>query len=217
MERSPLPDQRSDVLDEGADPPEIDLRHIDLLLDIADVTIATALVGRRPVLPALDVLPQELRVPAGVFVTLTVAGELAGCIGTITGVEPLGHAVARLALSAAFADPRLPALERADYPHLTIELSLLAPPAPIGATSRTELRELVRPGLDGVVVVAGSRQALFLPGVWSQLPDPDDFLDHLWLKAGLTPGSWPASTRVFRFRARSHERRAGTSNRHHAA
>lgn len=184
----------------------------ELLLDIAELTVATALIGRRPTLPPLGHLPTSLRAPVGAFVTLTVAGELNGCIGNVEGIEPIGHAVARLALSAAFDDPRLPVLQPADFPNLTIELSLLSELSTIVAESRADLLAALRPHHDGVVVTAGPRQALFLPTVWEQLPRCDDFLDHLWIKAGLTPRTWPTDLRAFRFTTQSYRRRAGTGS-----
>lgn len=189
----------------------------EVLLDIAELTLATALFGGRPTLPRVEQLPMSLRGRVGAFVTLTVAGELNGCIGNVEGVEPIGHAVARLALAAAFDDPRLPALRRVDYPDLTIELSLLSGLSSISAGSRADLLREVRPHRDGVVVAAGPRQGLFLPSVWEQLPSPDDFLDHLWIKAGLTPRTWPGDLRAFRFTAQRHRRCAGTGGAHVAA
>jgi AmmeMemoRadiSam system protein A len=144
-------------------------------------------------------------------VTLTVGGELNGCIGNVEGTEPIAHAVARLALSAAFGDPRLPALRPRDYPHLTIELSLLSELTPIDARSHADLLRAIRPQRDGVVIATGRGHGLFLPAVWEQLPCPEDFLDHLWIKAGLTPSTWPKDLRAFRFSAHVHRRRAGAS------
>jgi len=188
-----------------------------LLLDIAAGTLDDALAGRSPALPALESLPEALHRPAGAFVTLTVAGRLNGCIGTIEGCEPLGHAVARLALSAAFEDPRLPALRREDLAHLTVELSLLSPLTPMAVASRDDVLAAVAPGRDGLVVTADRRRGLFLPSVWEQLPDPEDFLDHLWHKAGLIPGTWPDGLTVSRFGARRHERRFGAGSATRAA
>ncbi len=198
MDPSPSPD------------PTVSPLEAEALLDIAAATLDDALAGRPPALPALGSLPDVLHRPTGAFVTLTVAGRLNGCIGTIEGREPLGHAVARLALSAAFEDPRLPALRPEDRAHLTIELSLLSPLTPVTARSRTELLEAVRPGHDGLVVEAGRRRGLFLPSVWDQIPRPEDFLDHLWHKADLRPRSWPEGLRLFRFVTQRHERCVGT-------
>lgn len=192
--------------------PTFDESGFPALLDIAEDALAAALAGQPPALPPLASLPTALHVRMGAFVTLTVAGRLNGCIGNIEGVEPIGRAIARLALSAAFDDPRLPALQPGDFAHLSIAVSLLSPLSPIDANSRAELRATLRPGHDGLVITAGSRgsrQALFLPSVWEQLRDPDEFLHHLWRKAGLTPDAWPAGMRTFRFSAVHRERAVG--------
>ena len=75
---------------------------LELLLDLADSAIVAALSGRPLGPPSIASLPEGLRVLTGAFVTLTVDGELNGCIGMIEGTEPLGQAVPRLAVSAAF-------------------------------------------------------------------------------------------------------------------
>ncbi len=64
----------------------------DRLLDLAEASIVDGLAGRPPHLPPLADLPSELRTARGTFVTLTVDGSLNGCIGTIEGAGPLGHA-----------------------------------------------------------------------------------------------------------------------------
>jgi AmmeMemoRadiSam system protein A len=133
-----------------------------------------------------------------------VDGRLNGCIGSIEAREPLGHAAPRLALSAAFADPRLPALRAADLPHLGIEVSLLSSLEPMSVASRAELRAEIRPGVDGILIEAGERAGVFLPKVWEDLPDPDEFLDRLWYKAGLVPPTWYPGMTACRFTATVH-------------
>lgn len=181
----------------------------ELLLDLAESALGVALFGRDPGLPALSTLRPMLHEPRGAFVTLTVDGELNGCIGDIEGREPLARAVVRLALAAAFDDPRLPPLEPGDWSRLTIEISLLSRLVPVPARSREELLALVRPGIDGLVVREQGRQGLFLPSVWGQLPHPDDFVDQLWRKAGLPPSAWSLSTQVFTFTTQRHHRAVG--------
>lgn len=183
--------------------------EVELLLDLAEAAIVDGLLGRPPAAPPATALPIGLKEPRGVFVTLTVDGELNGCIGRIQAVEPLGHGAARHAWSAAFADPRLPPLRRADYQRLTIEISVLSPMAPIAATTRHDLLSQLRPGVDGLVIAAGPRQGVFLPAVWDQLSEPATFLDHLQLKAGLPPGGWPPDMQAWRFTAAKLSRRAG--------
>jgi AmmeMemoRadiSam system protein A len=173
----------------------------ELLLDLADEAIVEGLLGRRDPAPLERRLTPALRRHRGVFVTLTVADELNGCIGSIEGVEALGRAASRHAWSAAFADPRLPALRSADYPELNIEVSVLSPLAPMAADSRHAVLDGLRPGVDGLVIAEGRRRGVFLPSVWKQLPEPDVFLDHLQAKAGIRPDTWPATMLAWRFTA----------------
>jgi uncharacterized protein len=181
----------------------------ELLLDLAEAGVVAGLADRPVPLPALDGLPAALRREVGAFVTLTVDGALNGCIGNIEGVEPLGVAVPRLAWSAAFADPRLPALRADQYERLTISISILSPLAPMAVASRAELVAALHPGADGLVVDTPARRALFLPSVWEQLPDPGDFVDALYRKAGLRVGSWPPGMTAWRFSVTSFGRKAG--------
>ncbi len=183
-----------------------------LLLDIADQAIVVGLLGRPPFVPDPDGLPPALNTRSGAFVTLTVEGALNGCIGSIEGGEPLGVSVAHHAWAAAFADPRLPALRPADYAHLVIEVSILSPLTRLAVRSRRDLLARLRAGVDGLVIAAGRRRAVFLPAVWDSLADPVDFLDHLYLKAGLAPGTWPVGMEAFRFTADKIGRPAGPSS-----
>ena len=186
----------------------LDSAHDELLLDIADRAIVDGLRNARSAVTLPRDLPPELRRAVGAFVSLHVHGELNGCIGSIRTDEPLGASVARHAWSAAFADPRLPALRRADYEHLEIEISILSPLTPVAAPSRGALLESLEPGVDGLLIAAGPHQAVFLPTVWTQLPTADVFVAHLLRKAGLDPSSWPDGVQAHRFTARQLTRTA---------
>jgi AmmeMemoRadiSam system protein A len=177
-----------------------------LLLDLADASILDGLDGRPMRPPPLSDLPAELRREAGAFVTLTVRGALNGCIGAIEGAGALGQEVVRLARAAAFDDPRLPPLRRADLAELVVEVSILSPFEPVAARSRAELVGALRPGTDGLLIGAGSHRAVFLPDVWDQIPDPGDFVDHLCRKGGLEPAPWPPGLTAHRFTTERFER-----------
>ncbi len=189
--------------------PQVDPGDAELLLDLADASIIAGLAGRPAPLAALEALPAVLRRRVGVFVTLTVDDALNGCIGNIEGAEPLGVAVSRLAWSAAFADPRLPALRADQYERLTISISILSPPAPMEVASRAELVAALGAGADGLVIETPARRAVFLPSVWGQLPDAGDFVDGLYRKAGLRVGSWPPGMSASRFSVTSFGRKTG--------
>ena len=47
----------------------------------------------------------------GIFVTLTLAGDLRGCIGFPYPVMPLGDAIEDAAVAAATGDPRFPPVQ----------------------------------------------------------------------------------------------------------
>ena len=107
--------------------------------------------------------------------------------------------IAQHALGAAFADPRLPAVTVDDYAEMSVKISVLSILEPTAVESFDELAAAVRPGVDGLLVTAGSRRGTLLPSVWEDLPDPAQFLDALWVKAGLSRRSWPTGLAVARY------------------
>jgi uncharacterized protein len=181
---------------------------VDTLFALADLGVRAGLAGKPAPTVDRELLAPALRQPAAVFVTLEVAGELNGCIGTIEPDEPLGAAVPRLAWAAAFDDPRLPALTRDEYEALEIKLSILTPMTPLPATTEEEVVAALRPGVDGLLIRKGAANATFLPAVWQKLPDPVTFVRHLEAKAGLLPGRWLPGTRAWRYTSTEYRRRA---------
>ncbi|WP_426414872.1 AmmeMemoRadiSam system protein A [Aestuariirhabdus sp. LZHN29] len=134
--------------------------------------------------------PALLQRPAAAFVTLTQNGRLRGCMGTMDAQRALAQEVIEDARSAAFRDLRFPPLTEAELDTIRIEISILSPMQPIAAANREQLLKALRPGVDGVLIESGNQHATFLPQVWEQLPDGDDFLDHLLRKAGLDTQRW---------------------------
>jgi AMMECR1 domain-containing protein len=49
---------------------------------------------------------------------------------------------------------------------------------------------LLNPQVDGVILSDTGRKATFLPQVWEQLPEPDEFLSHLCQKMGAPSDLW---------------------------
>jgi AmmeMemoRadiSam system protein A len=199
---------------QSTDPPSgsrdaITVTERELLLDIADRAVREGLIGENPTIPGLDLLPASLARPSGVFVTLTVDGDLNGCIGSVEGDEPLARSTARHAWSAAFDDPRLPKLQASDYERLTIEVSVLSPLHAVESGSREELSGRLRPAVEGLLLGTAQTRAVFLPSVWSQLPQPSEFVDQLLRKAGFIPGSWPEGIRAWCFTTTRMLRRIG--------
>ena len=127
----------------------------------------------------------ELCDPAAVFVTLHKQGRLRGCIGTIQARTPLYDAVIEYAEMAAFDDSRFQPVTADELKDIDIEISVLSPMKKISSP-----KEIV-PGKHGVVVRKGFRRGLFLPQVWEQLPNMEQFMGYLCAeKAGLPFDAW---------------------------
>ena len=165
-------------------------REKDLLLGLARRSIELAVNGKRlPVLELEDYTP-SLQEPGATFVTLTEYGELRGCIGALEPYQPLVQDVCEHAAAAAMEDPRFQPVSPREVSQLKIEISRLTPQEPLPYDRPEDLPRLLHPGLDGVVVRDGPHRATFLPQVWDQVRDPADFLSHLCMKMGASPGLW---------------------------
>ncbi|ADH85959.1 AmmeMemoRadiSam system protein A [Desulfurivibrio alkaliphilus] len=126
----------------------------------------------------------------GVFVTLKSNGQLRGCIGSLQPVGSIVEGVRDNALKAAFGDPRFPGLSVEELAAVQIEISVLTPLKPLSYQGSEELVARLRPDRDGVLIEQGGLSATFLPQVWKQLPQPENFLAQLCLKAGLPATAW---------------------------
>ena len=62
-----------------------------------------------------------------------------------------------------------------------------------------DLLAQIRPGIDGLVLEDNYHRGTFLPSVWEQLPDKEQFLAHLKQKAGLPAHYWSDTLRVDRY------------------
>lgn len=161
-----------------------------ILLTLAREAIREALSDAAAPELALEQLPPRLQAKGAAFVTLTLDGQLRGCIGSLQAHRPLAADVQRHAVDAAFDDPRFPPLMDSEFPTLRIEISVLSEPQPVAYTDPQDLLQKLRPGVDGVVLERGWNRATFLPQVWEQLPEPEQFLGHLCQKAGLPANAW---------------------------
>ena len=165
-----------------------------LLVELARATICDRLYC--PVdLHEEDAMNKALSAPVfaqmqGVFVTLRKEGQLRGCIGTLSGREKIADGIKNYALNAAFKDSRFAPVTAEELDDIEVEVSILTEPAVLEYQRGKELPTVLRPGKDGVIIRQGGASATFLPQVWEQLPNPEDFLAHLCMKAGLPANEW---------------------------
>ena len=168
------------------------------LARLARQSIALA-VGATPEMPGIAALADALLDPSapdreqhpvltrplGSFVTITLGGDLRGCIGTIVGREPLEENVWRMARAAALEDPRFPPLSAREWARAGLDISVLDE-----LTVCPDPQRIVV-GRHGVALQYGGRSGVFLPQVpVEQGWDRETYLDHLCLKAGVPVGSW---------------------------
>ena len=136
---------------------------------------------------------EGLKEQKGTFVTLTMDGELRGCIGQIVPDESVESTVKENALSSAFYDPRFAPLRPEEFEKIKIEISILSKPEEFKYTSTTDLLSFLKPKVHGVIIKLGGRSATFLPQVWEDVPSKEEFLSHLCLKAGLGQNEWKSN------------------------
>lgn len=172
------------------------------LLSLARQSIHSGLTGRQR-LPCPATTCAGLDVLRATFVTLRIDDELRGCCGSIEAERTLAEDVWRNAWASAFSDRRFPALTAQEYPRCDLHISVLSELTPLPAMTEAELLRELHPGIDGLLLQSGSMQATFLPAVWKQLPDRNDFLRHLKLKAGWARDCWPQNARAWRYTTES--------------
>ena len=164
----------------------MDLNEKKALLHIARTAIATYLDEGIEFIPRREDFPYEvLWEERGSFVTLTINGNLRGCIGSIIPHQPLAVDVAKNAVNAAFRDPRFYPLSPEEFELINIEVSVLTYPEKLEFYDVKDLFSKIKKYEDGVIIKRGFYQATYLPQVWKDIPDKEEFFRTLCLKAGM--------------------------------
>lgn len=160
------------------------------LISLAMKAIETGLDGADLDVTANIPASGKLTEKKSCFVTLTENGNLRGCIGNILPIRELWKDVAENAQAAAFGDPRFLPLTRGEFKNIELEISVLSCPVKFEYDSEEELTDYLRKNKPGVIIKKNRRSATFLPQVWEEISEPEDFLSHLCLKAGLPADEW---------------------------
>jgi AmmeMemoRadiSam system protein A len=171
----------------------------ETLRSVAKKSIATGLGEGHPLKVDLQAYPPRLREGGSTFVTLQLNDRLRGCIGSFADRRPLVEDVAENAYAAAFRDPRFLPVSPKEFDSLQLHISLLSPLSLVEAKSEDALLALLRPGVDGLLLVDTPFRSTFLPQVWRSLVEPREFLTQLKLKAGLSAEHWSSSIQFFRY------------------
>jgi AmmeMemoRadiSam system protein B/AmmeMemoRadiSam system protein A len=167
-----------------------------ILLQLAKKSVETAVREKKmyePPASDFTAFQQE----RGAFVTLTIKGELRGCIGLTTAEKPLYLAVRDAAAFAALRDPRFPPVDASELPALEYEISVLSPFHHV-----SDFKE-IRIGRDGLLMIQDGNEGIFLPQVPTEQGwDRKTYLEELGRKAGLSRQAWQEEgTDIFAFSA----------------
>jgi len=161
-----------------------------ILLRLAREAMERGVKGEEISVLDLSSLPLRLREEGSSFVTLTMGGQLRGCIGSLNPYQPLAEDVREHAVAAALNDPRFPPVKESELNGIQVEVSRLTRPLPLEYKDADDLLSQLHPHVDGVILQDAFHRATFLPQVWEKIPDPADFLDNLCYKMGIKPDVW---------------------------
>lgn len=170
------------------------------LLKIARISLDEAVTHDKHFKPARNDYADVLFNRGASFVTLEKGGELRGCIGSLLPSQAIAFDVAQNAFSAAMEDKRFPPVTAEEIAKLKISISLLSGFEGINYKNENDLVSQLVKGADGIIIRDGDRQGVFLPSVWKQIPEPQEFLNNLKIKAGMSPSYWSNRIKVYRFR-----------------
>ncbi|MHC1726048.1 MAG: AmmeMemoRadiSam system protein B [Syntrophobacteraceae bacterium] len=127
----------------------------------------------------------RLQEPRAAFVCIHKGTDLRGCIGMIEAHSPLWETVKKMAVEAAFGDPRFCSLAAEELEEIDVEISVLSPLQRISGPGEIEI------GRHGILIRKGLNSGLLLPQVasehgWNQ----EQFLQWTCRKAGLAENAW---------------------------
>jgi hypothetical protein len=138
---------------------------------------------------------------SGVFVTLTKAEDLRGCIGFPTPERKLYQSLVDASIASATEDPRFPPVRYEELSDISFEITVLTPPEEISVEDTLEYPTKIRVGRDGLIVKWEFGAGLLLPQVpveygWNE----EEFLNHTCEKAGAPQDCWKRkSTTILKF------------------
>ncbi|WNY27382.1 TIGR00296 family protein [Methanolapillus ohkumae] len=167
-----------------------------MAVKLARQTIEAMLNNETP--KRMENLPLNFQEERGVFVTLTLDGELRGCIGYPYPIMSFEKAVMKAAISAAFEDPRFFPVEKKDFKKMIVEVTALTIPEELEPPFMSYANQ-IQIGKHGLMVEYQENRGLLLPQVATEHGfDPVEFLCQTCIKAELIPMAWKYGAKVYR-------------------
>jgi AmmeMemoRadiSam system protein A len=178
MEKHKSPKPRKTGVDLG-----LSAEEKERLREVAFQAIRRRCLGES--MPDTQVEAPRLKEPGAAFVCIHKGKDLRGCIGMIEARAPLWETVRKMAVEAAFGDPRFCALATDELDKIDIEISVLTPMRRISDPAEIEV------GKHGLFIRRGLRSGLLLPQVATEHNwDREQFLKWTCHKAGLPEKAW---------------------------
>ena len=138
-------------------------------------------------------LDREMKVRAGVFVSLKKHGELRGCIGTfMPSRSSVAEEIVANAISSAMEDPRFLPVEPPELDDLEYSVDVLTEPEPVASMKELDPKKY------GVIVECGFRRGLLLPDL-EGVDSVEEQIDICRAKAGIGADE---PVKLYRFQVR---------------
>ena len=170
------------------------------LVSIVEKALQKAVIDSKHFRPQRKNFTDVLFNKGASFVTLTKRDRLRGCIGSLLPTKGIAVDLADNTYSAALQDSRFSPVTPEELKDISFTISLLTNFEEVKFSSYDDLISRIKPRIDGLLIQDGEREGLFLPSVWEDIPQKQDFITQLKIKAGLSPTYWSDTIRIFRFR-----------------
>lgn len=164
---------------------KVDIATQKEFLRMARQTIKSYLLNKT--IPEFAPVNELMKEQRGVFVTLTINGELRGCIGHHESNVPLYKLIPQMAAAAAFGDPRFLPLSATEFDQVVIKISVY-----LTNVYKINSLEEFKMGKHGIIMQKDGHSATYLPEVpleagWKTI---DEEMTSLCRKAGLPVNAW---------------------------
>jgi len=161
----------------------------DVLLTLARNAITKKLFPKKKIKDEPFLVTENLKKPAGSFVTIKKNGRLRGCIGRIISDKPLYEIIPDIAQSSAFNDSRFSPLTKEEFDDISISISVLSPPKIVKSYKNIVLGKhgiILKKTVEGV-----TKSSVYLPQVAPEQGwNLTQTLESLSQKAGLKKDAW---------------------------
>ena len=175
--------------------------HGEELFNIAMESLSTAVLKKKQLKPERETTSDVLFNRGAVYINLYKDNALRGSSGSLLPSQAIAFAVAQNTYSAAVEDKDFPPLQPEELSKIKIKMSLLTGYEKISYQDEADLLKKMQIGRDGLVIRDGNRQGIFLPSEWKQYASPQEFLNNLKIKTGMSPAYWSNQIKVYRFKA----------------